>query len=75
MHKYALSLAISLFALSFFAFSLENDDNYNVKIPEFTSTPKIDGKLENPIWQRDESGIFRREGRYYFIKFSYWWRT
>jgi hypothetical protein len=24
--------------------------------------------------ERDESGIFRREGRYYFIKFSYWWR-
>jgi len=25
--------------------------------------------------QRGESGILRREGRYYFIKFSYWWRT
>jgi len=24
--------------------------------------------------ERGESGIFRREGRYYFIKFSYWWR-
>jgi hypothetical protein len=24
--------------------------------------------------ERSESGIFRREGRYYFIKFSYWWR-
>ena len=23
---------------------------------------------------KDESGIFRSEGRYYFIKFSYWWR-
>ncbi|MFQ6070067.1 MAG: DUF5916 domain-containing protein [Candidatus Aminicenantales bacterium] len=22
----------------------------------------------------DEAGIFRRKGRYYFIKFSYWWR-
>ena len=24
--------------------------------------------------QKDESGIFRIERRYYFIKFSYWWR-
>ncbi|NQT80971.1 MAG: carbohydrate binding family 9 domain-containing protein [Candidatus Aminicenantes bacterium] len=24
--------------------------------------------------EKDESGIFRRGGRYYFIKFSYWWR-
>jgi len=24
--------------------------------------------------ERGDSGIFRREGRYYFIKFSYWWR-
>jgi hypothetical protein len=23
---------------------------------------------------RDESGVFRSAGRYYFIKFSYWWR-
>lgn len=24
--------------------------------------------------EKDESGIFRTEGRFYFIKFSYWWR-
>ncbi len=24
--------------------------------------------------EKDESGIFRKQGRYYFIKFSYWWR-
>lgn len=24
--------------------------------------------------EEDDSGIWRREGRYYFIKFSYWWR-
>ncbi len=23
---------------------------------------------------REDSGIFRNQGRYYFIKFSYWWR-
>ncbi len=23
---------------------------------------------------RDESGVFRGTGRYYFVKFSYWWR-
>lgn len=24
--------------------------------------------------EQDEAGIFRNQGRYYFIKFSYWWR-
>jgi hypothetical protein len=24
--------------------------------------------------EKDDSGIFRKQGRYYFIKFSYWWR-
>ncbi len=24
--------------------------------------------------EKDEAGIFRNTGRYYFIKFSYWWR-
>lgn len=24
--------------------------------------------------EQDDSGIFRRQGRYIFIKFSYWWR-
>jgi len=24
--------------------------------------------------EQDESGIFRKEGRYVFLKFSYWWR-
>ena len=24
--------------------------------------------------EKDDSGIFRNQGRYYFIKFSYWWR-
>jgi hypothetical protein len=24
--------------------------------------------------QKDDSGIFRMEKRYYFIKFSFWWR-
>jgi hypothetical protein len=24
--------------------------------------------------ERDAAGMFRRSGRYYFIKFSYWWR-
>jgi len=24
--------------------------------------------------ERDDTGIFRNQGKYYFIKFSYWWR-
>jgi hypothetical protein len=24
---------------------------------------------------KDEAGIFRDQGRYFFIKFSYWWRV
>lgn len=52
MKKYALSIVLCLFALSFFIFAQENNDNYYIKIPEFISPPKIDGKLENPIWKR-----------------------
>ena len=24
--------------------------------------------------EKDDAGIFRRQGRFYFVKFSYWWR-
>ena len=51
MKKYALSIVLCLFVLSLFTFSQENNDHYTIKIPEFISPPKIDGKLENPIWK------------------------
>ncbi|TET25673.1 MAG: hypothetical protein E3J76_01135, partial [Candidatus Aminicenantes bacterium] len=52
--KKAINLIEIVFFLTFFAFfsfSQVNDENYHVKIPEFPSMPKIDGKLENPIWE------------------------
>ena len=52
MKKYALPIVLCFFTLSLFTFSQEKDDLYSVSIPEFTSPPKIDGKLENPIWER-----------------------
>jgi len=52
MKKYVLSIVLCLFVLSLITFSQENNDHYYIKIPEFTSPPKIDGKLENPIWER-----------------------
>ncbi len=33
-------------------YSQENDNDYYVKVPEFSSPPKIDGKLENPLWEK-----------------------
>lgn len=30
--------------------SVENDNGYYAKIPRFSSPPKIDGKLDNPLW-------------------------
>jgi len=33
-------------------FGKNSDDNYQVKIPRFSSPPKIDGKLENPLWEK-----------------------
>ena len=52
--KKAINLIEIIFFITFFAFfsfSQVNDENYHVKIPEFPSMPKIDGKLENPIWE------------------------
>jgi hypothetical protein len=42
------ALIFCIFHLS--AYSQENEENYRLKIPEFPSPPKIDGKLENPLW-------------------------
>jgi len=35
-----------------FSLSKENTKNYHINIPEFSSSPKIDGKLENPLWKK-----------------------
>lgn len=32
-------------------FPMENGENYYIKIPRFSSPPKIDGKLENNLWE------------------------
>jgi hypothetical protein len=52
MKKHPLSILFCFLILSLFSFSQENKDDYHVKIPEFTSPPKIDGTLENPIWEK-----------------------
>jgi len=41
---------LSVFSL--FCFSDVDKDNYYVKVPEFPNPPKIDGKLENPLWEK-----------------------
>lgn len=41
-----------LSVLSLFCFSDVDKDNYYVKVPEFLNSPKIDGKLENPLWEK-----------------------
>ncbi len=52
MKRFCFCILLSLLILPLFSFSQENKDNYHVKIPEFTSPPKIDGKLENPLWEK-----------------------
>ena len=41
-----------LFIFTLFSFPQENQENYKINIPEFHSPPKIDGKLENPLWEK-----------------------
>jgi len=48
-----LQIHFYLFLLILFipSFSKENNNlEYHIKVPEFSTPPKIDGKLENPIW-------------------------
>ncbi len=52
MKRFCFCILLSLLILSLFSFSQENKDDYHVKIPEFTSPPKIDGNLENPLWEK-----------------------
>ncbi len=37
-----------------FSFPQENKDSYRIKIPEFPESPKIDGSLENSLWEKGE---------------------
>ena len=49
-----LLIAIPLLFLTALSFSDDNGGNFHIKTPQFSSSPKIDGKLENPLW---ENGI------------------
>ncbi len=59
-HSLFIFLFCSLLALA--SFARENEDNYTIKIPEFTDSPKIDGSLENSIWEK--SAIIRTFTQY-----------
>ncbi|MFQ5721462.1 MAG: hypothetical protein ACE5GI_03125, partial [Candidatus Aminicenantales bacterium] len=48
---------VILWGLLFLSASLlslasNNNSDYYVKLPEFSHPPKIDGQLENPLWQK-----------------------
>lgn len=49
--KNLLIALLFLLTSSLFTFSQEKSDDYYVNLPKFSSPPKIDGKLENPLWQ------------------------
>jgi hypothetical protein len=49
-YSFFILLFCSLLALA--SFAQENEDNYTIKIPEFDESPKIDGSLENSIWEK-----------------------
>jgi len=52
MRQHSFSIFIFCLLLALTSFAQENGENYHIKIPEFTDPPKIDGKLENPIWEK-----------------------
>jgi len=50
--KFLLIIFIVLYLFTPFSYSLVNEENFRVKVPRFSSPPKIDGKLENPLWEK-----------------------
>lgn len=69
-----------LFVFSLFCFSATNKDDYygelyNSILLSYEYRPGTVFYLGlDDNQEKDGSGIFRSEGRYYFIKFPYWWR-
>jgi hypothetical protein len=49
--KFLLIIFVVLYFFTPLTYSLENDENFRIKVPKFSSPPKIDGKLENPLWE------------------------
>ncbi|MFP4081980.1 MAG: DUF5916 domain-containing protein [Candidatus Aminicenantes bacterium] len=41
-----------IFTFSLTAFSQQQNDDYYITLPKFTSPPQIDGHLENPLWEK-----------------------
>jgi len=50
--RFHLIILIIPLIFPLFSLSQENSDDYYVKVPEFSSPPKIDGNFENPIWEK-----------------------
>jgi len=50
--KFLPIISIVLYFFTPFSYSLVNEENFRVKVPKFSSPPKIDGTLENPIWEK-----------------------
>ncbi|UCC38365.1 MAG: carbohydrate binding family 9 domain-containing protein [Candidatus Aminicenantes bacterium] len=52
LSRRSASFLLFLFVFSLFCLSDVNKENYYVKVPKFPTSPKIDGKLENPLWEK-----------------------
>lgn len=50
--KLLLTIFIFLYFFAPLTYSLAIEENFRVKVPKFSSPPKIDGTLENPIWEK-----------------------
>lgn len=50
--KFFLFALFLLIQFTLFSFASEDGNNYSVKVPEFANPPKIDGLLENPLWEK-----------------------
>lgn len=45
------AMVLGLLICALWIFPEDNGGNFRVKVPLFESSPKIDGKLENPLWE------------------------
>ena len=51
VYPLVILIAIPLFILVTLSFADDNGANFHIKAPRFASTPKIDGTLDNPVWE------------------------
>jgi hypothetical protein len=52
LKKFFPFVVFLVLTFAFFSFASEEGNSYSLKVPEFPNAPKIDGLLENPLWEK-----------------------